>query len=173
MHDSPSNTNYVSSLTWDQEQFAFYEMADSDREAALKHCKRWRKCVSCGLRMLRAKASHWAMLPDKRGIVQNRVEYHVADFIYLCPPETRQVYQIAQIVEIYSDRHNRILNVKVRLFGRYDDVIRAWSKKPSVVETDEVSTFQHAQHICAMNSTWPPAASILHRRYSGCRCLKD
>lgn len=125
------------SLFWDPYNSIFLDMSVSDYTSALKHCKRWQPCLSCGRKAIKKKQAQWAIGPDG-GISRLGVTYHAHDFVYLRPSDGSFQYNVAQITEMIFDRNGRCKMVGVRYYGRYDDVLRRQNDDDQYKKMDNV-----------------------------------
>lgn len=115
-------------MTWDQHSAAFQQISKDDIDEALQYCAPHKLCFPCGLAVLHSNSAAWAISEDE-DVSRNGISYHTGDFVYIRPPGSQsEVYAIAQIEDINISKGN-INKVRIRQYGRYDDVARLqqWS----------------------------------------------
>lgn len=128
---------HTSSFLWDSDKSEFVDVSESERASALEHCEWWSNCYSCGRKVIKKQQALWKSIPDG-GISRLGIAYHVHDFVYLRPSKAGELqYKIAQIVEIFCNAEDQCELVRVRPYGRYDDLLRS-SKGDEQVKMDDV-----------------------------------
>ncbi|CAG8618202.1 1992_t:CDS:2, partial [Diversispora eburnea] len=138
---------------WYDETFAAFEDArlHEDPNVQFLYCNEYEKCHSCENRFAKKaeKYPKWISSKEspKSGFRYKGIEYHIHDFIYMVPESKDSPYDIGQIMDISSkgeqimldeyfketgDDSNKIASVAilVRMLGRYDDIIKARTKRP-------------------------------------------
>lgn len=119
-------------------------LSPNEIEDALSYCDNGKQCLACGLSEAKRLRTECTPLPA-RGFFNRGFRYHIHDFVYLIPSSNSgQVYDIGQITNIQAMHNPR--TISVRLFGRFDDVVRLMRKEAewnSALETDEVCPIFH------------------------------
>lgn len=87
---------------------------------------------------MKSSIAHPRPLPGG-GFAQHEFSYHLHDFVYIKRKEAHSVYKIGQIIKLKAMKVP--IEVTVRLFGRYDDVVRRVKVegKHSTLASDDVS----------------------------------
>jgi len=104
---------------------------------AFAHCETHQQCLSCGFQAMKSSIAHPRPLPGG-GFAQHEFSYHLYDFVYIKRKEAHSVYKIGQIIKLKAMKVP--IEVTVRLFGRYDDVVRRVKVegKHSILPSDDV-----------------------------------
>jgi DNA (cytosine-5)-methyltransferase 1 len=104
---------------------------------ALAHCEGSMPCLSCGLEKAKQIRADFRLIPP-RGFFQRDQKYHTDDYVYILPSNGSKVlYKIGRITKVKA--MDKPPQVYVRLYGRFDDVVRRMRKKgPHISRTDEV-----------------------------------
>lgn len=107
---------------------------------AFAHCDTHQQCLSCGLQAMKSSIAHPRPLPGG-GFAQHDFSYHLRDFVYIKRKQAHTVYKIGQIIKIKAVKVP--IEVTVRLFGRYHDVMRRvkLEDKHRLLSSDDVGLF--------------------------------
>ena len=108
---------------------------------AFAHCDTHQQCLSCGFQAVKSSIAHPRPLPGG-GFAQYEFTYHVHDFVYIKRKQAHSVYRIGQIIKLKAMKVP--IELTVRLFGRYDDVVRREKAEDehSLLPSDDVSPSQ-------------------------------
>ncbi|RDX56375.1 S-adenosyl-L-methionine-dependent methyltransferase [Lentinus brumalis] len=122
----PEN-NFFLGLTLDDEAHSFKQQSPKEIKQALAHCDKHRPCFPCGLTVMQEIHTTWTRLA-KGGYTYQGIDYHVDDFVYVhtCPTSegSATLLDIAQITQFVDNEHGGLF-LRVRLFGRYDKLVKA------------------------------------------------
>jgi DNA (cytosine-5)-methyltransferase 1 len=106
-------------------------------DETLAHCEGGMRCLSCGLEKAKQIRAAFRLIPP-RGFFQQGQKYHTDDYVYISPSKgSSTLYKIGRITKVKA--MNDPPQAHVRLYGRYDDLVRKIRKTGSPSwRTDEV-----------------------------------
>ena len=106
-------------------------------DETLAHCEGGMRCLSCGLEKVKQIRAAFRLIPP-RGFFQQGQKYHTDDYVYISPSKgSSTLYKIGRITKVKA--MNDPPQAHVRLYGRYDDLVRKIRKTGSPSwRTDEV-----------------------------------
>lgn len=133
------------------------ELTQADIDHALSHCEDWKPCLSCGLEQAENFRIEFRPLPS-RSFFQRGDRYHIDDFVYVIPSTgfNDMLYEIGQITKIKAMESPP--KVVVRLFGRFDDVLRKIQKK------GKLTALVRSDNVCQPDSSFPKSYLPFQRR---------
>ena len=111
-----------SSLLYNSADASFVSLSEEQRMRAFAHCDAHQQCLSCGFQAMKSSIAHPRPLPGG-GFAQHEFTYHVHDFVYIKRKQAHSVYKIGQIIKLRAMKVP--IEMTVRIFGRYDDVVRS------------------------------------------------
>ncbi|KAF8447830.1 hypothetical protein L210DRAFT_978503 [Boletus edulis BED1] len=119
--NAPEENDFFTSLLYNSADASFVSLSEEQRMRALAHCDTHQECLSCGFQAMNSSIAEPRPLPGG-GYAQHEFTYHLHDFVYIKRKQTHSVYKIGQIIKLKAMKVP--IEVSVRLFGRYDDVVR-------------------------------------------------
>jgi DNA (cytosine-5)-methyltransferase 1 len=131
------------SLTWIQHDSSLVQLSQADIDDALTYCEGGMPCLSCGLKEAKDRRAEFGPIPP-RGFAQRGHKYHIDDYVYIIPSQrSNLLYRIGRITKVKAmdKAMGNPPQVYVRLYGRFDDVVRKMRKEGplfSPLRTDEV-----------------------------------
>jgi DNA (cytosine-5)-methyltransferase 1 len=126
-------------LTWIQHDSSLVQLSQPEKDQALANCEGGMQCLSCGLQKAKETRAEFRLIPP-RGFFQRCQKYHPDDYVYILPSDSSStLYKIGRITKVKA--MDSPPQAYVRLYGRYDDVVRDMRKKgplSSSLHSDEV-----------------------------------
>lgn len=128
-----------------QDDCSLVQLTQVDIDDALSQCEDGKTCLSCGLKRKEASQLEFRPLPH-RGFFQRGIKYHIDEFVYIVPSKNSasMLYEIGQITKVRAMESPP--QVTVRIFGRYDMVIREMRRRGQLfvpLASDEVFPLCH------------------------------
>ncbi|EGO21115.1 hypothetical protein SERLADRAFT_417509 [Serpula lacrymans var. lacrymans S7.9] len=155
--------DFFSGLAWNTHDHSLIDLHPEDVARALAHCTEGEPCFSCGLRNSREAEASPSPLPGC-GFTHYSVKYHVHDFVYIksCSPNILE-YDIGQIVKVKA--MERPPTITVRLYGRYDDIVRRVRGKRDkfqVLGSDDRRLFKTSKFKAVTTDTIDGMCYVMH-----------
>lgn len=131
-------SNIATRLFYNSADASFVLLSKEQTMRAFAHCDAHQQCLSCGFQAMKTSIVHPRPLPGG-GFAQHEFSYHLHDFVYIKRKQPHSIYKIGQVVKIKAMKTP--IEVTVRVFGRYDDVVRRMKSEDRycVLSSDDVS----------------------------------
>ncbi|KAF8559697.1 S-adenosyl-L-methionine-dependent methyltransferase [Imleria badia] len=119
--NAAEENDFFTGLLYNSADASFVSLPEEQRMRAFAHCDAHQQCLSCGFQEMKSSTAHPRPLPGG-GFAQHEYMYHVNDFVYVKRKQAHSVYKIGQIIKLKAMKVP--IEMTVRIFGRYDDVVR-------------------------------------------------